>query len=565
MKKIVVSSVLLFISYFLNEGFAQQSSSLDATHIADTYSNSIVKILLYDSIAEKNQPGSGYIGRGSGFIVTEDGLIFTNRHVVEYCVFGYMDYIYNDATTYEELRVVSVYSSDKINDRTTKKVIRAGHTAPIIQIYSGKGEDDYKLYYAKVIAMDAGAFDGAILKIVSEANGTPITEKFHPVPIGNSDFTKQGEDLCLYGFPAQFDAGLPLTLQDMSTLTFGKHSGFDFVFNKDYGYIKTDASINTGNSGGPVFNKENKVIGIATATGNKTNIGLIGGINGMYTIAKSDANLLSALKKVGLNPPPSKAEAGSAIVTGAKRPIMQQKKLKRITAGKLNERKFQNGLFYINILFSPSPINDFYVDESGLPGIMNPGIVSTSSSEGGLELGYIFPVWRAASHFQTSIDYTFFGASAYEVVFDKIQLPDTIDLISSYFPLSTNVYFFMKLGPVFSGLLFKRVTLDAYYKAVPTFCLLHTDKNALEYTIETPNGNKDASLKFGTDIMFCHAFGATIRYKILSLGVEYNFGSRNIETFYYSPGVSNPQIGFASLNRQTLFFKLGVGFGGKVE
>lgn len=564
MKKIITPSVLLFIFHFLNEGFAQPSSSLNATRIAETYYNSIVKILLYDSIAEKRQPNSGYVGRGSGFFVTEDGIIFTNRHLVEYCVFGYMDYTYNNANTFEQFREFSVYSEDKVYAPTTFKIHRTGHATPIIQVYTGKGEEDYKLYYAKVIAMDAGAFDGAVLKIVSEINGNPITEKFHPVPLGNSDSTKQGEDICIYGFPAQFDAGLALTLKDMSTLTFGKHSGFDFVFNKDYGYIKTDASINSGNSGGPMFGSNNKVIGISTATGNKTNIGLAGGINGMYTIAKSDPSLLRALKKVGLRPPPPKAEAGSAIVTGAKRPIMGQKKIKRLSANKLSERKFQNGTFYVKGLYSFSTGNNFSINSSSNFPVSNPDeFVSVSETESGIESGYVFPVWRAASHFKMSLDYTFIGATYYQSIFDKIKISDTIDIVSREYPQKEQAYFYMKFGPSISGLLFGKVAIEAYYKAAPTFCFF-ADGIITFYA----DSAREKYAEFSTEskLALFHSIGATIRYKVFTVGMEYSVGKiKSFDMFYNPPDSNVNQIGTGSLNRKTLFITLGLSFAGKAK
>src|ERR1051326_5548277 len=144
--------------------------------------------------------------------------------------------------------------------------------------------------------------------------------EFSPLPLGNSDNAMQGEDLCVFGYPAQYDGGFDLMLKDMSTLTFGKLSGYDYVFNKDYGYIKTDASINSGNSGGPVFDETNKVVGIATATGNKTGIGLVGGINVMYFVAATRGDLLQKLMSRGLTFP---KQAGSiSTTTGDRTPIM---------------------------------------------------------------------------------------------------------------------------------------------------------------------------------------------------------------------------------------------------
>lgn len=320
-------------------------AQLDAKYIAANYYKGVVKILLYDSSAEKYGEGKGYIGRGSGFFVTEEGVIFTNRHVVEFCVYGYAEYDYLDKESNTTLKIFDTYSDDLSSDPDVVKVHRTGFATPIVQVYTGKGEKDYKLYRAEVLTVGVGSFDGAMLKIVAEMDGSTVKTKFFPLPIGDSDKAQQGEDLCVFGFPAQYDGGVDLMIKDMSTLTFGKLSGFDYVFNKDYGYIKTDASINSGNSGGPVFNESNKVIGIATATANKTNIGLVGGINGMYYVAAPQSAILKQLIPKGLTIPEN---AGSIkTITGQKvellaADVINQGKVGTTNVSKGNKTNFGN-------------------------------------------------------------------------------------------------------------------------------------------------------------------------------------------------------------------------------
>ena len=307
-----VSCLILIFS------FSCQNSGLNTKKIVSKYSDGVVKIILLDSVQEKNKKGAGYKGRGSGFFITEDGYLFTNRHVVEMCVSGYIDYDYKDKFGKTKSNLTT-YSKDIVNDKTITKVYRTGYTTPIIQVYNGKDENDYKLYKAEVVAIGMGAYDGAILKVKSDIDGNPVKEKFNALPIGNSDKTFQGEQLCVYGFPQQFQGDKDLMLRDMSTLSIGIMSGMDYVFNEDYGYIKTDAEIHGGNSGGPVFGENNEVIGIATAVGTKTNIGLIGGINGMFYVAVSNPELQERLLDKGLVAP--KRSFSINTTTGKKLPI----------------------------------------------------------------------------------------------------------------------------------------------------------------------------------------------------------------------------------------------------
>jgi len=138
---------------------------------------------------------------GSGFIIDKKGIVVTNNHVIQ----GAEDII------------VSV-----------------------------NGSTEYK---AKVIGTDP-YMDLAVLQIVSD-------EKFEPVEFGDSDKARIGDWVIAIGNPFGFGG----------TVT----SGIISSRNRDIGltryddFIQTDASINLGNSGGPLFNLEGKVIGINTA------------------------------------------------------------------------------------------------------------------------------------------------------------------------------------------------------------------------------------------------------------------------------------------------------------
>lgn len=306
--------------------FACNDRGLDTKLIASKYYRGVVKILLMNPEVEEINPGSGYLGRGSGFIVTNDGYIFTNKHVIEMCVKGYVNYEY-----LENGKIVTgsgVYTKELVENPAITKVNYAGYSTPVIQVFYGTGENDYTLYYAEVVAVGSGVYDGALLKIVSDIDGKPVDEKFTPIPIGNSDKVSQGENICVYGYPAQYFGSAGLMLKDLSTISLGVMSGYDFVFNQDYGYMKTDAEIHPGNSGGPVFNEENKVIGIATAKGPTTGIGLVGGINGMYYITAIDNKAHTVLVKNGLTLP--KRSSSINAVKGVKQPILTSVQLNNI-------------------------------------------------------------------------------------------------------------------------------------------------------------------------------------------------------------------------------------------
>jgi serine protease Do len=155
---------------------------------------------------------------GSGFIISPDGYIVTNNHVVAPA---------RDNATVDSITVT-------LTDR--------------------------KEYEAELVGRDTTS-DLALLKI--KANNLPF------VRFGDSTQTRVGDWVVAIGNP--FGLGGTVTAGIVSALHRNLNAG---VYDR---YIQTDASINSGNSGGPMFDISGNVIGINTAlispTGGNVGIG----------------------------------------------------------------------------------------------------------------------------------------------------------------------------------------------------------------------------------------------------------------------------------------------------
>ncbi|MDD5291115.1 MAG: trypsin-like peptidase domain-containing protein [Patescibacteria group bacterium] len=182
------------------------------------------------------------IGGGTGFIVSSDGYIVTNKHVVldeeaEYTV------LMNDETKHE----------------------------------------------AKVLARDP-ATDLAVLKIepASAKASAGEGEKFPTVELGDSSNLKVGQTVIAIGnalgeFRNTVSTGVISGLS--RSITAG---GIGLGSEQLSGVIQTDASINSGNSGGPLLNLAGQVIGINTAIAqNAQNIGFAIPINDLKDTIES--------------------------------------------------------------------------------------------------------------------------------------------------------------------------------------------------------------------------------------------------------------------------------------
>ena len=169
---------------------------------------------------------------GSGFIISEDGTVVTNNHVI---------------ANAEDIIV-------RIKD---------------------------KEYKAAVVGADPYA-DIAVLKIETK-------EKFTPVKFGDSDKARVGDWVVAIGNP--FGLGGTVT----SGIISARNRDINLTRYDDF--IQTDASINQGNSGGPLFNLDGDVVGINTAIIAPGQAGSIG--IGFAIPANAASNVIDQLIKFG--------------------------------------------------------------------------------------------------------------------------------------------------------------------------------------------------------------------------------------------------------------------------
>ncbi|MFA6429261.1 MAG: trypsin-like peptidase domain-containing protein [Patescibacteria group bacterium] len=176
------------------------------------------------------------VGGGSGFLVSADGMIVTNKHVV--------------ADAEAEYTVIA---------------------------------QDGKKYPAKILATDP-AVDLAILKI--EATGMPYAE------LGDSKDMEVGQTVIAIGYAlAEFKNTVTKGVISgvNRRLVAGGLSGSEVI----EGALQTDAAINHGNSGGPLINLDGRVIGVNTAiSANGQSLGFALPVN----LVKRD---LESVKRVG--------------------------------------------------------------------------------------------------------------------------------------------------------------------------------------------------------------------------------------------------------------------------
>ena len=215
-----------------------QTTNMTPQDVYEQYVNAVVAISNEGTTTNVFGQVSETASSGSGFIISEDGYIVTNNHVVE--------------------------GAQKLTVTMTN------------------GEE----YDATVIGADEEN-DVALIKI--DATGLPT------VSIGDSDSIEVGQQVCAIGNPLG-----ELT----NTLTVGYVSALDREINENgtpINMFQTDCAINSGNSGGPIFDMHGNVVGITTAKYSSSGSSYAASIEGIgFCIPVNDAmDIVSDLLEYG--------------------------------------------------------------------------------------------------------------------------------------------------------------------------------------------------------------------------------------------------------------------------
>jgi S1-C subfamily serine protease len=209
------------------------AGGLSPTDIYTSQANGVVEIFATFPASGTDlfgQPQGGGQGLGSGFIVSEDGFILTNAHVVS----------------------------------------EQGQKASDVKVVIRQGKEDVRRLAGTIVGIDESS-DVALLKI--DPKGLDLTV----LTIGDSDEVVVGEPVVAIGNPLGYDFSLSAGIVSAIDRQLDAPNGATI-----YNGIQTDAAINPGNSGGPLIDSSGRVIGIneqiattsQSATGQASNAGL---------------------------------------------------------------------------------------------------------------------------------------------------------------------------------------------------------------------------------------------------------------------------------------------------
>jgi S1-C subfamily serine protease len=214
---------------------------------------------------------------GSGFIVSSDGYIVTNAHVIsltttkiDLITNAVLPTMYDSALSLNEEEATKMFADESAAFEFSKKVFKyvSEHstfdvTQDIVVLNPSSQREKFDElmtdgFPVRVVSINDRFYeddkDVALIKIDQQ--------NLPSLPLGNSQNLNVGRKISIFGFPAtaEFNQRNPLE----STFTQGVISALKDSEKKEFKVFQTDAKVSEGSSGGPLTDDEGNVLGIIT-------------------------------------------------------------------------------------------------------------------------------------------------------------------------------------------------------------------------------------------------------------------------------------------------------------
>ena len=210
--------------------------------VRDAVIPAAVQIGVLVAVTENGQTSNSYVTFGSGTVVSPDGLVLTNQHVVA-------------ASTDAELRRFEA------EQQATSPGITFARQGDGFAILTTDGRQPTELrYLASLVAEDAD-LDLAVLRIDRDPQGAQLvgaTLNLPFVPLGDSDHLDLGDDLHVFGYPVI--GGRAMTYAPGVVSGFRYEDGIDGP-----AWIVSNVLISGGDSGGTAVDDAGRLVGVPTA------------------------------------------------------------------------------------------------------------------------------------------------------------------------------------------------------------------------------------------------------------------------------------------------------------